>query len=117
MVNVQSVKASSLHSAQVCLLAAAASAAAGVRVQYIDTGNAFSSHRIAHLFQSLPLLLQVSCRCPALRSIGSTNTMQLGVDCLCHCLQGGAQLHDVLARINVQKAFDAQASIHAQAMC
>ena len=43
--------------------------------------------------------------------------MQLGVDCSCQCLQGSAQLHDVLARINVQKAFDAQASVDAQAVC
>jgi hypothetical protein len=85
-------------------------------VQYIDTGNAFSSHRIAHLFQSLPPLLQVSCRCPVLGNIGRTDRMQLGVDCWCQFLQGSAQLPDVLARINVQKAFDAQASMILQAV-
>jgi hypothetical protein len=37
--------------------------------------------------------------------------------CCCHCLQGTSQLPDVLARINVQKAFDSQASMSLQALC
>jgi hypothetical protein len=95
----------------VCLLAAAAAAATGVRVLYIDTGNGFSSHRIADLFHSLPPSQRVSWCCADMVSTGNTSKQQHGGSRLFPSLQGTAQLPDVLACIKVQKAFDAQASI------
>lgn len=65
---------------QVCLLAAAANAARGTAVLYIDTGNAFSTQRLKSLFEALPDVQKC-----------------------------GASLEEILGRIQVQKAFEAQA--------
>lgn len=106
---------------QVCLLAAAANAARGTSVLYIDTGNAFSTQRLKSLLEALPDVQKVWCRLPrcllpafvsgvhpkdACKHLSmTTHASCRKYECLLQC---GASLEEVLGRIQVHKAFEAQ---------
>lgn len=82
--------------AQVCLLAAAANAAAGTPVLYIDTGNAFSTQRTASLFQTLPPLKRVRLPCEYIAVWTA--------EASCNCCSGVACIHTLSMPISCRRA-------------